>query len=32
MKKPTKEFYGVAALFKDDCGNWFSLTERPKES
>lgn len=24
-KAPTKEFYGVEALFKDDSGNWFSL-------
>ncbi|HVD99753.1 MAG TPA: VOC family protein [Cytophagaceae bacterium] len=24
-KVPTKEFYGVEALFKDDSGNWFSL-------
>lgn len=30
-KPPTKEFYGVEALFKDGCGNWFSLTEHPKE-
>ncbi len=30
-KTPTKEFYGVEALFKDGCGNWFSLTEHPKE-
>ena len=29
-KPPTKEFYGVEALFKDGCGNWFSLTEHPK--
>jgi catechol 2,3-dioxygenase-like lactoylglutathione lyase family enzyme len=27
VKEPTKEFYGVEALFKDGCGNWFSLTE-----
>ena len=27
MKPPTKEFYGVEALFKDGCGNWFSMTE-----
>ncbi len=27
-KKPTKEFYGVEALFSDGCGNWFSLTQR----
>jgi catechol 2,3-dioxygenase-like lactoylglutathione lyase family enzyme len=30
-KKPTKEFYGIEALFKDGCGNWFSLTERPTQ-
>ena len=29
-KAPTKEFYGVEALFKDDSGNWFSLGEKPK--
>ncbi len=29
IKKPTKEFYGTEALFRDGCGNWFSLTERP---
>ncbi len=28
-KEPTKEFYGTEAVFKDDSGNWFSLTERP---
>ena len=31
MKPPTKEFYGTEALFMDGCGNWFSLTEHPKE-
>jgi catechol 2,3-dioxygenase-like lactoylglutathione lyase family enzyme len=31
-KTPTKEFYGVEALFRDGCGNWFSLTEHPKQS
>ncbi len=30
-KQPTKEFYGIEALFKDGCGNWFSLTERVSE-
>ena len=25
---PKDTFYGVEALFKDGCGNWFSLTER----
>lgn len=28
LKGPTKEFYGVEAIFRDGCGNWFSLTER----
>jgi catechol 2,3-dioxygenase-like lactoylglutathione lyase family enzyme len=32
IKPPTKEFYGVEAVFRDGCGNWFSLTEHPKES
>ena len=30
-KPPTKEFYAYEALFCDDSGNWFSLTEKPKE-
>ena len=25
---PTERFYGIEALFKDDSGNWFSLTQR----
>ena len=29
-KKPTKEFYGIEALFKDDSGNWFSLGQKEK--
>jgi catechol 2,3-dioxygenase-like lactoylglutathione lyase family enzyme len=29
IKPPTKEFYAYEALFKDDSGNWFSLTEKP---
>ncbi|MBS1492123.1 MAG: VOC family protein [Bacteroidetes bacterium] len=29
-KVPTKEFYGVAAVFVDDSGNWASLTEKKK--
>ncbi len=28
-KTPKKEFYGIEALFKDDSGNWFSLTQKP---
>jgi hypothetical protein len=31
LKPPTQEFYGIEAIFRDGCGNWFSLTERPKE-
>ena len=26
-KEPTKEFYGIEAMFKDDSGNWFSLNQ-----
>jgi catechol 2,3-dioxygenase-like lactoylglutathione lyase family enzyme len=25
---PTERFYGIEALFKDNSGNWFSLSER----
>lgn len=32
IKPPTREFYGIEALFRDGCGNWFSLTERPEEA
>lgn len=28
-KPPTKEFYGLEALFIDDSGNWFSLGQQP---
>ncbi|WP_316834878.1 VOC family protein [Pedobacter nutrimenti] len=27
-KPPKEESYGVAAVFKDDSGNWFSLTQK----
>ncbi|UTA68709.1 VOC family protein [Emticicia sp. 21SJ11W-3] len=27
-KAPTEEFYGIEALFKDDSGNWFSLSQK----
>jgi catechol 2,3-dioxygenase-like lactoylglutathione lyase family enzyme len=27
-KEPTKEFYGIEAVFKDDSGNWFSLGQK----
>jgi catechol 2,3-dioxygenase-like lactoylglutathione lyase family enzyme len=26
--EPSERFYGVEAIFQDDSGNWFSLTER----
>ncbi len=29
-KEPAKEFYGLSAVFQDDSGNWFSLSEKPK--
>jgi catechol 2,3-dioxygenase-like lactoylglutathione lyase family enzyme len=29
-KEPTKEFYGFNAVFEDDSGNWFSLSEAKK--
>lgn len=31
-KPPTKEFYGFEALFMDDSGNWFSLSQLNNES
>lgn len=31
-KEPTKEFYGINAVFEDDSGNWFSLGEKKKEA
>lgn len=31
-KEPTKEFYGFNAVFADDSGNWFSLSERAKKN
>lgn len=27
-KEPTREFYGIEAIFKDDSGNWFSLGQK----
>lgn len=30
-KEPTEEFYGLSAVFQDDSGNWFSLSETKKE-
>jgi catechol 2,3-dioxygenase-like lactoylglutathione lyase family enzyme len=31
MSEPKEQFYGIEALFKDNSGNWFSLTEHPKK-
>jgi len=28
IQPPKETFYGIEAVFKDGCGNWFSLTER----
>jgi catechol 2,3-dioxygenase-like lactoylglutathione lyase family enzyme len=28
--EPEERFYGVEAMFQDDSGNWFSLTQRHK--
>src|SRR5690242_4456832 len=28
MQAPVERFYGIEALFKDNSGNWFSLTQR----
>jgi len=30
LSPPTDSFYGVEALFKDNSGNWFSMTEHKK--
>ena len=27
IQPPKEEFYGIEAIFKDDSGNWFSLTQ-----
>ena len=27
VSPPKEQMYGVEAVFKDDCGNWFSLTQ-----
>jgi catechol 2,3-dioxygenase-like lactoylglutathione lyase family enzyme len=30
LQEPAERPYGIEALLRDDSGNWFSLTERPK--
>jgi hypothetical protein len=27
VSPPTERFYGIEALFKDNSGNWFSMTQ-----
>jgi catechol 2,3-dioxygenase-like lactoylglutathione lyase family enzyme len=31
INPPEEKFYGIEAVMKDNSGNWFSLTERPKK-
>jgi len=28
LSPPQEQFYGIEAIFKDGCGNWFSMTQR----
>ncbi|HZB77190.1 MAG TPA: VOC family protein, partial [Solirubrobacteraceae bacterium] len=28
LAEPTERFYGIEATFRDNSGNWFSMTER----
>ena len=28
VSPPNEQFYGIEAVFKDGCGNWFSMTQR----
>ena len=28
VSPPKEQFYGIEAVFKDGCGNWFSMTQR----
>jgi catechol 2,3-dioxygenase-like lactoylglutathione lyase family enzyme len=32
ISPPKEQFYGVEALFKDNSGNWFSMTEQKKDN
>lgn len=32
LQEPAERPYGVEALLRDDSGNWFSLTQRPKSA
>jgi catechol 2,3-dioxygenase-like lactoylglutathione lyase family enzyme len=31
LEEPTERPYGIEAVFRDDSGNWFSLTERTQQ-
>jgi catechol 2,3-dioxygenase-like lactoylglutathione lyase family enzyme len=31
VSPPQEQFYGIEAVFKDGCGNWFSMTQRLKK-
>jgi catechol 2,3-dioxygenase-like lactoylglutathione lyase family enzyme len=31
LSEPEERFYGIEALFKDNSGNWFSMTQRAKK-
>jgi catechol 2,3-dioxygenase-like lactoylglutathione lyase family enzyme len=31
LQEPAERPYGIEALLRDDSGNWFSLTQRPKK-
>ncbi len=31
LNEPQEKFYGIETVMKDNSGNWFSVTERPKE-
>ena len=31
LQEPAERPYGIEALFRDDSGNWFSLTQRPAD-
>ena len=28
LEEPAERFYGIEAMFRDNSGNWFSLTQR----
>jgi catechol 2,3-dioxygenase-like lactoylglutathione lyase family enzyme len=32
ISEPTERFYGIEAVFRDNSGNWFSLTQPAEES